>query len=348
MSSLTQVAYTSRNVIKYGGIGLVGFLFLWWGIGGAIKAYQKAHPPYVAPTVRWGVIDKVFFPEKEFQKKEFVAELPNDTFPKYQDQAKVYFIYRSKSIIGALEEGKKTAALMGFVSEPKEVGIGVYLFNDNNTGRSLTMNVLQSSFKLSYPYLTDQLLLNPEEMPDKETAINTATNFLEQIGKMDTDLAEGEKKVSFWKINFDGLKEVPSLSEANIIRIDFFRKKLAENIDLVSAEVGRAPVSVLVSGSSVAAKKIVEVNYQHVKVDTSDASSSTYPIISSQEAFDNLKMGNYWPASDTNSQKVTIRKIYLAYFEPVNLTQFMQPVYVFEGDGGFVAYVRAINDSYAK
>lgn len=346
--SLTQVAYTSRKVIKYGGIGLVGFLFFWWGFVAAIKAYQKAHPPYIAPTVRYGVIDKVFFPEKEFQKKEFVAELPNDSFPGYKDQANVYFIYRSKSIIGALEEGKKTAASMNFVNEPKEIGIGIYVFNDSNTGRSLTMNVLQSSFKLSYPYLTDQLLLNPEQMPNKEQAINTATDFLEQAGKLSPDLEEGEKKVSYWKINFDGLKEVTALSEANIIRVDFFRKKLVEDIQVVAVEVGKAPVSVLVSGSSVAAKRVVEVNYQHVTVDTSQASSSTYPIITSKEAFDNLNMGNYWPVSDINATKVTIRKIYLAYFEPVNLTQFLQPVYVFEGDGDFVAYVRAVRDTYAN
>jgi len=346
--SLTSVAYTSRNVIKYGGVGLVGFLFFYWGMGLAIKAYQMAHPPYVAPTVRYGVIDKVFFPEKEFQKKEFVAELPNDAFPSYKDQANVYFIYRSKSIIGALDEGKKTAASMNFFSEPKEIGIGIYVFNDTNTGRSLTMNVLQSSFKLSYPYLTDQLLLNPEQMPNKEQAIETATSFLDQAGKLSPDLEGGEKKVSYWEINFDGLKEVTALSEANIIRVDFFRKKFVEDFQVVAVEVGKAPVSVLVSGSSVAAKKVVEVNYQHVNVDSSEASSSTYPIITSKEAFDNLNMGNYWPASDTKTTKVTIRKIYLAYFEPVNLTQFMQPIYVFEGDGGFVAYVRAVKDTYAN
>jgi len=346
--SLTQVAYTSRNAIKYGGIGLVGFLFFYWGMGLAIKEYKRRNPPYVEPTVRYGVIDKVFFPEKEFQKKEFEYELPNDTFPKYKDQAKVYVIYRSKSIIGALEEGKKTAATMNFLSEPKETGIGIYVFNDSNTGKSLTMNVLQSSFKLSYPYLTDQLLLNPEQMPNKEQAISTATNFLEQTGKLSPDLVEGEKKVSFWKINFDGLKEVTALSEANIIRVDFFRKKLVDDFQVVAMEVGKAPVSILISGSSVAAKKVVEVNFQHVNVDTSEASSSTYPIISSKEAFENLKMGNYWPAKDNSSNKVIIRKIYLAYFEPVNLTQFMQPVYVLEGDGGFVAYVRAVTDTYAN
>ncbi|MBU1117987.1 hypothetical protein KKD37_03425, partial [Patescibacteria group bacterium] len=89
-------------------------------------------------------------------------------------------------------------------------------------------------------------------------------------------------------------------------------------------------------------------NYKHVDVDTSAASASTYPIKTSEEAFSDLKSGDYWPASDIAKDSVVIRKIYLAYFEPVNLTQFLQPVYVFEGDGGFVAYVRAITDKYAK
>ncbi len=348
MSSLTYVAYVSRRVIKYGGFGLVGFLFLWSGLTAAVKAYKAAHPPYVAPTVRFGILNKVVFPEKQFEKKNFTAELPNDRFPKYKDQANVYVIYRSASVVGALEESKKTAALMGFTSEPREVATGVYLFNDQINNRSLTMNVLESSFKMGYPYLSDQLLLNPEHMPGKEEAINTAKSFLQQAGKLSTDLDEGEKKISYWKINFDGLKPVDGLSEANIVRVDFFRKTLGDEVQVVSTEVGKASVSVLVSGSSVAAKKVVEVNYQHVDVDTSAASSSTYPIKSSEEAFADLKNGNYWPASDVEAKGLTIRKIYLAYFEPVNLTQFLQPVYVFEGDGNFVAYVRAITDKYAK
>lgn len=348
MNSLTQVAYVSRRVIKFGGIGLVGFLFFWWGLTASIKAYQAAHPPYVAPTVRFGTLDKIIFPEKSFEKKTFSAELANDKFPTYKDQANVYVIYRSKSALGALEASKSTAALMGFTTEPREISTGVYLFNENSSGRSLTMNVLESSFKLSYPYLSDQMLLNPEKMPSKDEAISLAKNYIQQAGKLSTDLESGEKKVSYWKINFDGLKTVDGLSEANIIRVDFFRKSLGDDVKVVSTEIDKASVSVLVSGSSVAAKRIVEINYKHVDVDPSAASSSTYPIKSSQEAFADLQAGNYWPVNDTSASSVIIRKIYLAYFEPINLTQFLQPVYVFEGDNNFVAYVRAITDKYAN
>ncbi len=350
MSSLTEVAYASRKIIKFGSLGMGVFLLLWVGIGAAIKAYQKAHPPYMAPTVRFGVLDKIVFPQKEFQKKNFVAELPNDEFPVFKDQANVYVIYRPKSPVMALEFGKRTAALMDFTNEAQQISTGVYRFTDNTQSRSLEMNVLESSFKMSYPYLTDQLLQNPEKMPSREEAISQAKAFLQKAEKLSPDLENGTQEVSFWKINYNGLQRVEGLSEANIVRVDFFREKLADGITIVSTNPQESPVSVLVSGSTVNSKKIVEVNYKHVEIDTAENSASTYPIKTVQQAFEELKAGNYWPASDGNGQDIVIRKVYLAYFEPVTLTQFLQPVYVFEGDNknNFVGYVSAVSDSYAK
>lgn len=348
MSSLTEVAYMSRRLIKYGGLGLLALVLI-WSIGGAIlKAYRRAHPPYIAPTVRYGVLDKVVFPEKSFEKKNFSAEMPNDVFPQFKDQANVYVIYQSQSTIGALDEGKKTAAKLGFSGEPREINNGLYLFTDPGSNRNLVMNVLENSFKMNYPYLADPLLLNPEEMPSTETAIRTAKSFLEQADKFSSDLEGGQNKVSFWEIKSEGLRQVESLAQAQIVRVDFFRKDFEDGLKVVSTEPDVAGISVLVSGSSINSKKIVEVNYKHVEVDTSANSSSTYPIISSEEAFEQLKAGNYWPAKDVEGANVVIRKLYLAYFEPVNLTHYLQPIYVFEGDKGFVAYVRAVSDKYAK
>ena len=61
MNSLTQVAYVSRRIIKYGGVGLLGLMVVWWGLVAAVKAYQEAHPPYVAPSVRYGILPKIVF-----------------------------------------------------------------------------------------------------------------------------------------------------------------------------------------------------------------------------------------------------------------------------------------------
>ena len=113
---------------------------------------------------------------------------------------------------------------------------------------------------------------------------------------------------------------------------------------LVSANFGQASVSVLVSGSRTEAKRIIEVNFKDVNIDRE--SYSTYPIKTSEEAINSLKTGNYWTAKDVSNKNVVIRKMYLAYFEPTTLTNYLQPIFVFEGDNGFVAYVPAINSSY--
>jgi len=245
----------------------------------------------------------------------------------------------------ALDEAKKIAKELRFNGEPVEKSYGIYEFKDDSFNLTLTMNVIDGSFIVRYPYLNDQMLLNTEKVPDKTEAITAAKAYLDNANKLTPDLADGQQKVTFWKIEYDGLKSVPSQSEANVARVDFFRKNLAD-LKFVTANLNEAPVSILVSGSTVDNKKVVEVNYKYMPID--EQSFSTYPIKTNNEAMADLKSGNYWPASDSGGDDVTIRKMYLAYFEPVSLTNFLEPVYVFEGDNNFVAYVQAITDKWVK
>jgi hypothetical protein len=341
--SLTQTAYTSRRLIKYGGIGIIGFMILWTVGVAAYKAYIKAHPPYVAPTVKYGLLQKIAFPAKTVEPKEFTFELPGDVIPTFNDQARVYIIYRPDRAFRALEEDKKTAASFGFTDEPKEIKTGIYEFKNNNTNKTLTVNVLDGNFNMTYPYAEDQMLQAPEDMPNKSEAIQLASAFLNKGGKMIDDLKEGLIEVSFWKFDKNGLKSVLSQSEANAARVDFFGKDL-EGMKLVSTNFDQASVSVLISGSRMEAKRIIEVNFKNTNIDRE--SYSTYPIKTSEEAINSLKTGNYWTAKDVSNKNVVIRKMYLAYFEPTTLTNYLQPIFVFEGDNGFVAYVPAISSDY--
>ena len=342
--SLTTTAYYARNIIRYGGVGLVGFIILWTGGVAAIAAYKAAHPPYIPPENRFGKLPAIVYPEKSYEKKNFNFELPNDDFPKYKDQAKVYVVYRPVSTFLALEEETKRAKNLGFVNTPVEIKPNIYEFKNDSLNQTLTVNVLNGSYKMEYPYLNDQLLLNPEKVPSKEEAIQHALTYLQTGGQIDTDLTEGNKKVSFWKINYDGLKSVPSQSEANAVRVDFFRKNLEDDYQIKTAEPSKASVSVLVSGSGTENKRIIEVNYNYINIDRE--SYSTYLIKSAEQAADELKAGKYWPAVDTSTSSVSIKNVYLAYFEPISLTNYMLPVYVFEGDNNFVAYVTAVTDEW--
>jgi len=343
--SLTQTAYTSRKIIKYGGIGLITIAVLWSVSKLAYKAYLAANPPYYPPTVKYGLLPKIVFPEKKTENKSFSFELPNDQIPSFSDQSKVYIIYKPITTFLALDEDTKTAASFGFVDKPTEIKAGIYEFKNNTTNKTLTVNVLDGHFQMSYPYLSDQLLLVPEEIPNKEKAVSMASNFLASANKYTKDLVNGEKKVSYWKINDGGLKSVEYQSEANTVRVDFYRENI-DDIKLLSSNFNKASVSILLSGSKTDVKRVIELNLKDINIDRE--SFSTYPIKSTQEAIESLKTGNYWTAVDVENKEVVIRKIYLAYFEPDTLTNYLQPIFVFEGDNGFVAYVPAIKSEYLQ
>ena len=345
--SLTHTAHMSRNIIKFGGIGIVAIVILWSVTKIAYRAYLTANPPYYPPTVKYGILPKVVFTEKQTEVKNFVFELANDRIPVFSDQMKVYVIYKPITTFLALDEDTKTAENFGFIERPREIKDGIYEFKNNNTNKTLTVNVLDGHFQMSYPYLTDQLLLTPDEVPNKEKAISIASSFLSAGNKFTDDLKNGDKVVSFWKISEGGLKSVESQSEANAVRVDFFRESFDE-VKLLSSSFNKASVSVLISGSKTEAKKIIEFNLKDISIGRGAESYSTYPIKTTQEAINSLNSGNYWPAVDVEKKEVVIRKIYLAYFEPNTLTNFLQPIYVFEGDDGFVAYVPAIKSEWLQ
>jgi hypothetical protein len=344
--TLTYTAYVSRKVIKYGGFVVGGFTLLYFMITLGIEAYIRAHPPHQYPDVKFGLLPKTVFPDKKFEKKTFRTELANDKFPKFSDQAKIYIIVRPDNTFLALDQDTATARVLGFSEKPSEVKYGVYEFKNNSLNRTLTMNVLDGSFQLKYPYETDQLLLNPEKMPSNSDAIDIANRFLSTAEKFPSDISEGEQKISYWKISFDGLKSVSSLSEANIVKVDYFRKSLAEGYKIVSSDVNGASISVLITGSLVESNKVVDVSYKYANIDRE--LFSTYPLKTVEQAYNDLSVGNYWPASDVETSNVVIRKVSLAYFEPITLTNYLQPIFVFEGDGKFVAYVTAVDEKYIK
>ena len=339
MSSLTRTAHIARNVIKFGSVGVIGLALIWSGLTAAIRAYRIARPS--PPDIKFGPMPAIVFPQKTFETKNFTLELPKDSFPKFPTQAKVYVIYRPISTLTALETDTQTANNLGFYSKPVEVKTGVYQFTKADLDQTLTMNVLDGSFLLSYPYKNDQILINSKNLPDDKQAVSLSKNFLDSANKFPDDLGEGSQTITYWQISSQAIKKVSSFSEANATKVEFDRQKLDEEYPVVSSNPDAPPISILISASSVEAKRIIDVSYKYTPVDRQ--SFSTYPLRSIDRAWDDLKAGQYWPSRDSQNSSITIRNVYLAYYEPTNLTNFLQPIYVFEGDSNFIAYVSAVD-----
>ena len=63
MSSLTDIAYFSRQLAKYGTIFLLFFVISWSTISGLIKSYRQKKLDST-PDIRYGLLPAIVFPQK--------------------------------------------------------------------------------------------------------------------------------------------------------------------------------------------------------------------------------------------------------------------------------------------
>ena len=103
----------------------------------------------------------------------------------------------------------------------------------------------------------------------------------------------------------------------------------------------RGNISFIISGSRKSDKRILRAEYSYWPLDT--RSFAAYQIKTSQQAFIELKAGKaYYAALPPNQTQIVITNSYLAYYDGESSQLYMQPVFVFEGENNFLAFVPAI------
>lgn len=350
MANLTQTAYLTRKAIKYGAFFLV-FLLIFrivWGI--SVSLFRKVKPPAPPPpTVSFGNLPAIKFPEKkELPELSYALETIEGSLPKLESVSKVYFIPKKSATLFSLEKVKEIAKKMGFKGEPQQLSPRKVLFQTNKTpNTTLEIDIITNNFKLDYDFVSDQQILAEKKLPTDAQAVSEAKNFLTRAELLTSDLAEGTGKVSYWKLVAPNLTAAISLSEADFVRVDLFRKDI-NGLAVLSPNPKKSQVFFLISGSRDQAKRIVKAEYTHSPVD--EGLSGTYPLKSSNTAWQELLSGGAHVANlgDNQGGKITIRKIYLAYFEPGEQQDFFQPIFVFEGDKDFYAYVPAVDPKWVE
>lgn len=351
MATLTETAYYTRKTIRYGAIGLVVLIIAKGIISAAIAYWRKLHPPAPPPpTVAFGKLPKIKFPEQKFEPTKIVYRLETVTggTPNLGNIGKVYFMPIKRVSLLALNRAKIQAKRMGFSGEAKKVSETVFQWQ--NPGLPLTtleMDISNGNFAIKKNWQEDQSLLGEDKrLPVKDQAIIETKNFLQNNGLLSDDLQTGKAEVSYLSFTPPDLIPVISLSEADFARVDLFRSNL-DNLPILPPDPKKALVSFLFSGLRREEKRILEIEYTHFPI--SKETYATYPLKTSAQAWEELKTGAGFVAHlPKDKSEITIRKIYLAYFEN-NLPQnYLQPIYVFEGDNGFTAYVPAISPEWVE
>src|SRR3989344_446524 len=351
-SSLTDIAIKMRQIIRYGIVAFILIIIGRFALGVAINLYSvygpKPAPP--PPTVGFNRLPEISFPDRgiELPELHYTVEIPPSTITKYPIRIYVFFMPKKTAVLSSYDDMVKIADSFGFTSQPIQLSESLFRFIHNSLPSTLEINIVKKRFSVSYNLAADSAPLN-QRPPVPEVAKSTVVKLLQGGAIYPTDLADGTSEHEFLKVEGQNLVRALSLSDANLVRVNLFRKGVTLSKDLViptvTADPNRANVWFIVSGVRGAGGIIAgEYKYTSIAIDQPE----TYPIKTLQDALNDLNTGQAYIANlglnvDGN---VTIRRAYLAYYDPEQAGEFFQPVYVFEGDGDFTAYVPAVTNDY--
>lgn len=325
---------------------IVARIILGIGVNIYTAVVPKATPK---PTVRFGPLPAIPFPKpnQDLPTLQITVQTATGGFPKFPTQANVYYMPPYATNLFSFDSAQKKAVALGFENSPLQLSDTLYRFSAKNAPSTLELNIVTGAFSISY-----NLAANPSPInqlpPTPDAAVSQAKQLLGASGSLPEDISKGESSFEFLKVEGQNLVQALSLSDANFVRVNLFRKKYNE-LSAVTADPNQATVWFIMGGGNTGGKNVIAAQYRYYPID--EKKVETYPIKSPQEAVEELKNGKAYVANlgINKDGNVTVRDVSLAYFDSDIFMQFYQPVYVFKGDRNFTAYVPAVtSDFYGK
>jgi hypothetical protein len=353
-ANLTSVAIATRKSVRYGLFFLIFFMIgrsvFFFGIRTYNQMFPKKAPP---PTVGFGKLTSIPFPKEVEKRPEFniSLETPTGGFPTFPTQMLVFFMPKPSIGLYSTDLAKEKARAVGFTTEPTEISQTVYRFTRSNGNSFLEMNVVTNVFSMGFNLASDASPLN-FNAPQPSTAKLHVEDFLRSMQLLPTDLT-GEVGYQLLKVEEQNLTKALALSDADFVKVNLFRTPITMTyqtkgykFNTVTKLPDESTVWFIVSGDATREKRFIAGEFRYYPIDMEKP--NTYPIKTPTQAFEELKQGKAYIANLglKKDGKITVRRIDLAYYDPDVPTQFFQPVYVFKGDGDFIAYVPAVTADY--
>lgn len=347
MASLTETAYYTRRAINWIAIGVVAYIVLRivWSI--IITLYIALFPPKPPPpTNAFGKLPILKFASPSSSPSGqliFQLQTISGTVPEASATATVFFMPKPPANLLALNKAQDFAQRLDMdYNNPIQESKNIYRFNDPQfPARRLRYDIVSNNFILRYSFEADPGVFSQKDLPTASEAIAESRSLLQTYALYKDDFAEGNTIVSYLKLSGVNLIKTSSLSQSDAVRVDFFRKSI-DGMPLLTPNADEAPVSIIFSGSRDAGKRLIQFAYNYWPIDYT--ASATYALKTSQAAWSELQGGGgavvRYPQK---GGKPVVRNIYLAYYDSFEPQTYLQPIFVFEGDDGFLAYVQAVD-----
>lgn len=348
MLTLSRATTLTRAVLRWGAIAIVALIALniLFKVGGAIKN-SLFPPPPPAPTVAFGKLPTLKFPQNTITGEfSYTLETVSGILPVTPLQINVYKTVQNQPGLLSLQKARDRVSKAGFTKQEKQISSRVYQWTDD-FGRTISFDIISNDFDLTSNFLQDQKILTTKNLPNQEKAKTTATKLLERLDLLPKEFTDFSFRESLLAIKNNNLMPATSRSQADIVRLDFF-PGLLDDKPIVYPQKNQALINFLVAENADDAKAIVEARYFYRAPDLKN--STTYPIKTADQVWQELtdNQGFITGLDNKNIKAITVRNVYLGYYSSSQTQDFYYPIFVFEGDNGFLGYVSAIDPAWLE
>jgi hypothetical protein len=344
MATLTETAYYARKYIRLGVFGFFVFIILRIIAGMAWNYIVARIPPApLKPNYAFGKLPAIKFPQTASPSGQLTLRLQTieGRVPEASEAARVFFMPKNRANLLALSQAQALVGKVGFSTTPQQLTNTLYRWVDlKNPLRTVEFDIITGHFTLKYLYPHDLQIFLEREVPSPDAARDTALQFLQSLNFTLPDLNSTKPKVQYLKLVGNQLEPTTSQSQADSVRVDFFRKDY-DGMKLFTDKPTDGEITFIFSGSRDADRQILLAKYQYWAIDTK--SYGIYKLKTSEQAWQELLDGKGYYASFPSTQTVVpITNVYLAYYDSSLDQPYLQPIFVFEGEGNFLAFIPAI------
>jgi len=351
MATLTETAYQTRKFINYAILAVIAYIILriLWTIFATV--YIAIFPPKAPPPNHaFGKLPALKFPTplaSPTAELTFQLETIEGSVPRASESATVYFMPKNASNLLALTNSTEFARRLEFIKDPIQETKNIYRWEDADAPlRILRYDITSKNFILRYQFDKDMGVFAERAVPIDQVAKTEARNILQTYNLLQKDYDKGQIKVQYLKLVGNKLVKTTSQNQSDSVRLDYFREFIG-NTPIVNAYPDEGLISFVFSGSKNIKKHILQFAYTYWPIDY--VTTATYGLKPSSTAWSELQSGRgYIARYPTKGNVATIRTAYLAYYESIDPQTYMQPVFVFEGDDGFLAYVPAVSPPWIE
>lgn len=345
--TLTELSYYVRKYRPYGILGILIVLILFYSVQLAFLLMQnRPKGPSISPI--FNVLKRPSIKDASSSAGlKFTLENIEGRPVTATDTARVYYLlppprtpfgFREKAYLMAKTVGFDTDTV-SFLLQGKNA-----VFSD--TTKKLTVDIQNFNFNFQYNFADQPGLFDTAVTPIAASAQGRAIDFLTQLDVYPEELAQGKTNTIFFNFNpqTKTIRPTNKDEDGNVVEIDFSRADI-DGFPTVSPTFFNSQNFVLMAFFKDGSFQVLRSQVKFFE--KSGEQFGIYPVRSGDEAYADLQQGEGIVVSNPQDLKdITIRTMFMAYFDPAEYQDYLQPVYVFVGDDNFVAYVPAIAKQY--